>query len=60
MRNYRVGQRVRVGGSKGGIMTITEINGKDMVLVDEGSTFYFHEGDCSLIPVQSYEQLHLL
>ena len=59
MKNFIVGQRVRVGGSRGPIMTISQIKGKDMVLVDESSTFYFHDGDCSLIPVQSYEQLRL-
>ena len=54
-----VGQRVRVGGSKGCIMTVTEINGNDMVLKDESSTFYFHKGDCVLISVKEYEQLCL-
>lgn len=59
MKKFNVGQRVRIGGSKGCIMTVSEINGKDMVLVDENSTFYFHDGDCTLIPVKDYEQLSL-
>lgn len=59
MKSYRVGQRVRVGGSKGCIMTITEINGDDMVLKDGSCTFYFHKEDCALLPVKEFEQLCL-
>lgn len=58
MKHY-VGERVRIGGSKGCIMTITEINGDDMILVDGNSTFYYHNGDCALIHYKEYEQLCL-
>lgn len=56
---YRVGQRFLVGGKYGSIMTISEINDSYIVLVEPNCTFYFHEGDCPLIPVKDYEQLSL-
>lgn len=59
MKKFYVGQRVRVGGSKGLIMTITSIKGVDMVLECPGCVFYFHNGDCTLIPISGYEQLSL-
>ena len=59
---YQIGQKVKVGGTKGGIMTISEIkpNG-EMTLIEENCTFYYHPGDCALIPIkeQHYEQLTL-
>lgn len=58
---FKVGQRVRIGGCRGCIMTISEINGDDMTLTDDNSTFYYHKDDCSLSLVKEiyYEQLSL-
>lgn len=56
--NFYVGQCVKVGGSRGAVMVITSINGDDIVLKDfnDDCTFYYHLGDCSLIPFD-YEPL---
>lgn len=57
----KVGDKFRIGGKLGCVMTVFAINGTDVIFKDDSGhcTFYYSPGDCALVPYRDFEQLSL-